>query len=291
MRNTQRTASSAAALLLAVGVAVSAQPVASALPLGATPPRTQASVQVQNGPRLATPNADEPRPALSLSKLYLGHWVLHHGAPGDAARVEQMIRFSDDRIAGELDARYPQAIDETAGWFGLPNTHRNGFWGNSVTSANDLTRFLDATRNDPVAAPMFRGMETAAPVAADGYRQDYGTATVPGVTGTKFGWSDDRRSVHATASIAPGVVLAANTYGTREAHTADVHAALPAGLPQLPGAPSGQLSIDLGSSAIPAVSGAELKARLACHDPYNLRAGIDDAWLIPVQIADAIPAC
>lgn len=277
---------------LALGTAASGYgAIASAadLPLSSTPPRTQASIQIDHGPRLATPNADEARPALSLSKLYLGHWVLHNGSPEDAGRVKEMIQFSDDAIASELDARYPQAIDDTAAQFGLSNTHRNGFWGNSVTSANDVTHFLSQIKKDPVAEPLRAGMREAAPVAADGYQQDYGTATVPGVTGTKFGWSDDRSSVHATASIAPGVVLAANTYGTKEDHTADVHAALPGGLPL--GNESSAASEGLGSAQIPVVTGADIKDRVACWDPANLRFAIDDAWRVPAVVADAIPPC
>jgi len=57
-------------------------------------------------------------------------------------------------------------------------------------------------------------MTQAAPVAADGYPQDFGTATLPGVTGTKFGWSDDPTSIHASASIGPDLVVSAHTWGT-----------------------------------------------------------------------------
>ncbi len=32
-------------------------------------------------------------------KLYLAYWVLQHGAPADKARVENMIRFSEDGTA------------------------------------------------------------------------------------------------------------------------------------------------------------------------------------------------
>ena len=64
-------------------------------------------------------------------------------------------------------------------------------------------------------------MANAAPVAADGYRQDFGTSRIPGVIGTKFGWSDNRR-IHASVSTAPGFTVAANTYGDATTHTADV---------------------------------------------------------------------
>ena len=86
------------------------------------------------------------------------------------------------------------------------------------------------------------GMATAAPVAADGYRQDFGTSRIPGVIGTKFGWSDNRR-IHASVSTAPEFTVAANTYGDAATHTADVtHAvhnapgAIPAGSSEAIGA-------------------------------------------------------
>ncbi len=88
-------------------------------------------------------------------------------------------------------------------------------------------------------------MRTASPVAADGYAQDYGTSTLPGATGSKWGWSDDRRSVHASASIGPDFTVAASTFGPKEIHTADVQGAfagptpapLPSPFPATPGFP------------------------------------------------------
>lgn len=231
----RRAALGAGAVALAVaGVAVPAS--ALTLDPAAVPPRTQLTLRVEGGPTVATANADESRPALSLAKLYLGHWVLHHGSPGDAARVEDMIRYSQDGTATQLDAAYPQAISATAAEFGLANTHYNGFWGHTTTSTNDVTAFLNAVRYNPVDAPLIRGMETAAPVAADGYRQDYGTATLPGVTGTKFGWSDDH-TINATASIGPGFSVAASTYGPPAQLTQDVQGALVPDAPAVPAAP------------------------------------------------------
>ncbi|KQB87136.1 hypothetical protein [Corynebacterium lowii] len=198
------------------------------------PERTQMTLNIQGGPTIATANAAESRPALSLSKLYLGYWVLAHGAPEDAARVENMIRYSEDHTASTLDARYRQAIPEVIAQFNLVSTHYNGFWGNTTTSTNDVTTFLNATSNDPVARPLFEGMRTAAPVAADGYAQDYGTALLPGVLGTKFGWADDH-SMHATASFGPGFSVAASTYGPASQLTEDVQGAvIPDALPTAP---------------------------------------------------------
>lgn len=98
-----------------------------------------------------------------MVKLYLGYWVLQHGAPADKARVENMIRFSEDGTATDLDRRYPQAIPEVIGQFVLHETHYPGFWGNTTTSTEDLSRFTSAIVGDPLATPIINGMRTASP--------------------------------------------------------------------------------------------------------------------------------
>lgn len=242
----RRAIAAAGAVLMCAGVV----PVASAskasaqtagLDVARVPARTQITLRLDNAAQWGTPNAGEPRPALSLAKLYLGYWVLTRGEEGDKARVEEMIQYSHDGHASYLDAKYPQAIDEVAGQLRLTATRRNGYWGNSTTSTNDLVTFLAAVRQDPAAAPIVRGMDNAAPVAADGYRQDFGTAALPGVWGTKFSWDDSHVGNHATASYGNGFIIAANTFGTAGDLTADVligvHIAdAPApGVPTLPG--------------------------------------------------------
>ncbi|AGF71248.1 hypothetical protein [Corynebacterium halotolerans] len=287
------TATVLAALLSALTLLAAPAAGAAHLDPNAVPPRTQITLQFDDGTRIATANSGESRPVLSLSKLYLAHWVLHHGAPADKARVEHMIRVSDDAVASDLDATYPQAIPETISAFGLTQTSYNGYWGAGTTSSDDVARFLSEIRHDPVAAPIFTGMATAAPTAADGYAQNFGTAVVPGTFGTKFGWSNNR-DVHATASLGPGWVLVANTYGGSAAHTADVRAAVtgdPA--PGVPApSPGGNGSaVEPGSSGTPTASGAQLKDRLACHDPHNLRQAIPDGALLPVDAVNAVPGC
>lgn len=276
-----------------LALAVLPQAAAITLAPGAVPDRTQVTLQLADGTRITTANAGESRPGLSMSKLYLGHWVLHHGAQEDKNRVEEMIRVSHDGIASELEAKYPRAIPETIAAFGLSQTHHNGYWGNTSTSTNDIVRFLVAVRSDPVSAPLIRGMEHAAPVAADGYAQNYGTARIPGVQGTKFGWSNDR-SINATASIGPGWTVAANTYGPAAANTADVLGAI-TGTPITPGPPEagspGTHELNLGSVAVPAITGAEVKNRISCLDPHDLRHVIPNDVLVPTAITDAVPAC
>lgn len=284
----------AAALIVGV-LALAGMPVAGAISLNphVVPERTQVTLQLENGHRMATPNSGESRPALSQSKLYLGYWVLYNGAQADKDRVEHMIRVSDDAVASDLERRYPQAIPEIIRDFNLNQTRHNGYWGRTTTSTDDLTRFLQAVRHDPVAAPLMRGMRDAAPVAADGYHQNYGTGRIPGAQGTKFGWSNDR-NVNSTASIGPGWSIAATTYGPAAANTADVLGAI-IGVPLVPGTPEsgspGTHELNLGSMSVPALTGAAVKQRVACLDPHNLRQAIPDDALVPTTITDAIPAC
>ncbi|MEK0371699.1 hypothetical protein [Corynebacterium mastitidis] len=279
---------------LALGSALAA-PAAQALTIdpALVPERTQVTLNVTGGPTIATANASESRPALSLSKLYLGYWVLAHGSPEDAARVENMIRYSEDHTASALDARYRQAIPEVIAQFGLGDTHYNGFWGNTTTSTNDVAAFLEATRNDPVAQSLFEGMRTAAPFAADGYAQDYGTARLPGVLGTKFGWADDR-SAHATASFGPGFSIAANTYGPPEQLTRDVQGAVVPDSPLAPILPEAPVANETSTTAETSemATGEELKDRVACVDPLGVRdALITDDAALPGALVRALPGC
>lgn len=284
-----------AALFIASVIALAGLPAAGAVALnpGTVPERTQITVQFDNGHRVSTGNSGQSRLALSQSKLYLGYWVLRNGSQVDKNRVEHMIRVSDDGIASDLEGKYPQAIPEVIRDYGLNQTRHNGYWGNTTTSTDDLVRFIQTVRYEPVAVPLIRGMTGAAPVAADGYHQNFGTSQIPGAQGTKFGWSNNHQ-VHSTASIGPGWTIAATTHGPASANTADVLGASRS-VPQAPGAPgaggSDVQEIDLGSSSIPALTGTAVKQQVACVDPHNLRQVIPNGVLIPTAITDAIPAC
>lgn len=243
-----------------------------------------------DGTTTGSPDLDAPRPSLSLAKLYLGYWVAYHGAPGDQAKVEQMIRFSDDAVASALDVRYPQAIDEIARDFGLTATVRHGRWGATTTSAHDVARFIHEIQPDPVAFPILDGMRTASPVAADGFHQDYGTSRLPGAEGTKFGWSDDRRSATGTVSFGEGYghgwTAAALTYGDAGANTAealrDIH--LDGGPREAPDARASQSdgpTIQVGPWRLPAKSAREL---LAPYLPKEILRLIPADWLLPVGL-------
>ncbi len=188
--------------------------------------RTALAVVHPDGRVSISPTAEEARPALSLAKLYLGYWVLYHGTASEKKQVQNMIAKSDDAVAVQLDAAYPQAIDEIAKDFDLKSTARAGYWGKTQTSARDLATFISEIMWDPVAKPLFKGMEKQAAVAADGFIQGFGTSRLPDAKGSKMGWSDDRTA--ATGSVSYGKIgedtfaVAALTLGSAYENTADV---------------------------------------------------------------------
>ena len=250
---------------------------AATVDVAAAPARTQIIMMKDNGEVIETPGAHESRASLSIVKLYLGHWVLQHGAPEDKALVYEMIRSSHDGIASNLD--------RTIGRFRLAETNYRGRWGDTTTSVHDMAAFVRAVRTDPAARPLIDGMRNPAAVAADGYPQNFGTATLPGIEGTKFGWSD-KRDVHATVSFGPGFVVAAHTFGSAQVHTDDVRRAV-----HTDGPVAGTQQIQIGGVTIPVASGAELKARTRCTKTEQFWQGVPDTVLVPRYVLDVIPAC
>ena len=117
-----------------------------------------------NGEVIETPGAHESRASLSIVKLYLGHWVLQHGAPEDKALVYEMIRSSHDGIASNLDRKYRQAIPDTIGRFRLTETNYRGRWGDTTTSVHDMAAFVRAVRTDPAARPLMTACGTLPPL-------------------------------------------------------------------------------------------------------------------------------
>ena len=276
----------AAAMSGLIVLATSMIPAAAAtVDVAAAPTRTQIIMMKDNGEVIETPGAHESRASLSIVKLYLGHWVLQHGAPEDKALVYEMIRSSHDGIASNLDRKYRQAIPDTIGRFRLAETNYRGRWGDTTTSVHDMAAFVRAVRTDPAARPLIDGMRNPAAVAADGYPQNFGTATLPGIEGTKFGWSD-KRDVHATVSFGPGFVVAAHTFGSAQVYTDDVRRAV-----HTDGLVAGAQQIQIGGVTIPVASGAELKARTRCTKTEQFWQGVPDTVLVPRYVLDAIPAC
>lgn len=188
--------------------------------------RTALAVVHPDGRISMSADGEEPRPALSLAKLYLGYYVLYNGTAEEKAQVAEMLSTSSDRIAGQLDRAYPEAIGEIAKDFDLDATVRGSHWGQTQTSARDVATFISAIVWDPVAKPLFAGMKDQSAVAADGFIQGFGTARLDNVKGSKMGWTDDRKS--ATGSVSWGEIgndtwaVAALTYGTAYENTVDV---------------------------------------------------------------------
>lgn len=274
-------------VFLALVVTLGLVPAANAMTLNpaGVPARTSLAVVYSDGRVAASPNGHESRPALSLAKLYLGYWVLHHGAPGHKAQVEHMLRVSDDNIATQLDRAYPNAINDVARQFGLGATRSSGYWGYSRTSAVDVARFIEAIKPDPVAAPVLRGMSGAAPIAADGFAQNYGTSRLPGVQGTKFGWSDDRTSITATASYGHGFTVAAITYGPASVNTDDAVRGFVGGPAGGAGAPGQPLTSSVGPIQAPA---HRVVDALPPNTPKEITNAIPRDWLVPTGAPEVV---
>lgn len=245
------------------------------------PDRTEITVRNSDGTVFSV-RGDRTGPALSLAKLYLAYGVLAAGDPVDRDTVTHMIRTSDDLAASRLSAKYPTAIADTINRFGLRRSQAGPNWGWGTTTTDDVVHFLTAIRNDPTALPIIDAMAAATPVAADGYPQNYGTATLPGAWATKFGWSDDG-TINATGTYGNGWTAAARTYGPPAQLTRDVHAAVvpadpvpqPPTVPETPGV----------------VTGVQLKNQIRCVDPLNLRHVIPDTVRIPAMLAAILPRC
>ncbi|MFI8568137.1 hypothetical protein ACIGGF_16425 [Rhodococcus sp. NPDC078407] len=246
-RNALRAAVPIVGIALALTCAAPAQALPTPADLADVPSRTSISYEhVPTGTYVGSAEDNSPRPGLSTVKLYMADYIVRFGdgSARDRDLSARMVQVSDDGAASELDRKYPQAIGATAAEFGLTSTSRGGFWGNSSTSTADTVRFLAAKKRTDPASPILAWMATAAPVARDGFAQNWGTSLLPGVIGSKWGWADDRSSVVASASIGADFVVASNTYGPSRSNTDDVLATLgdleltappaPAPVPNLP---------------------------------------------------------
>ncbi|MBC2681123.1 hypothetical protein [Corynebacterium anserum] len=196
--------------------------------LSTIPSRTSMAVITDHG-ELKTDNAAEPRSGLSIVKLYLADYALTHtkNPKKNVKDVARMIRYSDDDIANKLIKKYPYAIDVIAQEYGLSNTRQGKTWGQSLTSATDVAKYLNAVKKKRPHSLILGWMRDAAPIASDGTRQDWGTANLPGVTGTKWGWSAYGDPIVASASIADNYVAVAFTEGGPTEQNIDVRSVIP----------------------------------------------------------------
>ncbi|MDU0478133.1 hypothetical protein QVA66_02640 [Staphylococcus chromogenes] len=161
-----------------------------------------------------------PRPALSLSKLFIADYVLDHGTPEEREQALAMIRSSDDDFADELYEKYPDSITSVATEYGLWSTRASeDGWGYSVTSMYDMVKYLKAKIENEPRSPLLQAMKQADRTAADGYTQDFGTSVLPGAAGTKWGWSNDLL-LHSSISFGDDYVVAVAVMGSAEDLTA-----------------------------------------------------------------------
>lgn len=172
-------------------------------------------IRLDNGMHLGTVNERFARPALSLSKLYIADYVIDEGTEEEKYQALKMISTSDDGIANDLFESYPESIDAVAEKYGLYATESGEYWGHSVTSTYDVVKFIDALRNEDVLHPVLVAMSQPDEVAADGYEQDFGTAVLDGVVGTKWGWSNNRQ-IHSSVSFGDNFIVAASVSGSAE---------------------------------------------------------------------------
>lgn len=171
--------------------------------------------RLSDGERTGTATERFARPALSLIKLYIAEYVIENGTFAEQYAAINMISASDDRTAGELYRKYPDSIDEVAKKYGLLSTRAHESWGYSMTSTYDVVSFISRLIEEDPTHPVLVAMAEATPVAADGYGQDFGTSVLPGVIGTKWGWSDDR-DLHSSVSFSEDYVVAAAVTGSAD---------------------------------------------------------------------------
>ncbi len=171
--------------------------------------------RISDGYRTGTATERFARPALSLIKLYIAAYVIEHGTLAEQYDAITMISSSSDKVAGQLYRAYPDSIDEVAEEYGLLSTRAADRWGFSVTSTWDAVNFIAQLLEEDPTHPILVAMAEATPIAADGYGQDFGTSVLPGVIGTKWGWSD-KRDLHSSVSFGENFVVAAAVTGTAD---------------------------------------------------------------------------
>lgn len=168
---------------------------------------------LSTGTHLGTASERFARPALSLSKLYIADYVLEHGNAQQRQQALAMLKDSNDATADSLFKAFPKSINATAKKYNLESTYSEGKWGYSYTSMYDVMTFVATLLAQNPDSPILQAMRDAKPTAADGTKQNFGTAVVAGVEGSKWGWSDDL-SLHSSVSFGEDFVIAAATLGS-----------------------------------------------------------------------------
>nr|WP_305137955.1 hypothetical protein [Corynebacterium aurimucosum] len=177
--------------------------------------------RIETGMHMGSATEHQPRYALSLIKLYIATYVLERGSFEDKYVALDMIADSSDESAAQLFEKYPRSIDVIAKEYGLESTSAGEDWGHSMTSTYDVVRFIVQLMEDDPTHPVLVAMSHADAVSADGYEQNYGTAKLSDVVGSKWGWSDSKDR-HSSVSFGENFVVAASIEGSAEELTSYV---------------------------------------------------------------------
>ena len=172
-------------------------------------------IRLHDGMHMGSASEHEPRPALSLIKLYIATYVMEKGEYEDKYEALDMIASSSDKSAEELFDKYPDSIDTIADEFHLESTKAGEQWGYSQTSTYDVASFISQLIDRDETHPVLVAMAHADPISEDGYRQDYGTAKLSNVVGSKWGWSNDK-SINSSVSFGENFVAAASINGSSD---------------------------------------------------------------------------
>ena len=170
--------------------------------------------------------AQRPFPSASMVKLFLAEDVLRRAragtvvlSPQDRQLLAAMIRSSDDPAASEVWVRFdgPRTVRAVAIRYDLTGTSppaRPGQWGQTMTTARDLARFLallPVLAHPDDAAQLMEWMASATPIAADGFDQRFGMfGAVSGRPAVKQGWMccvGGFRHLHSVAVVGTRVVV------------------------------------------------------------------------------------
>lgn len=177
--------------------------------------------RIETGMHMGSATEHQPRYALSLIKLYIATYVLERGSFEDKYLALDMIADSSDESAAQLFEKYPRSIDAIAKEYGLESTSAGEDWGHSMTSTYDVVRFIVQLMEDDPTHPVLVAMSHADAVSADGYQQNYGTAKLSDVVGSKWGWSDSKDR-HSSVSFGENFVVAASIEGSAQELTSYV---------------------------------------------------------------------
>jgi Beta-lactamase enzyme family len=169
--------------------------------------------------------ADRPFPTASMVKLFLAEDLLHRARwdglelrDDDPELLRRMITASDDPAASTLWVRYDgeRAVRDVARRYGLTGTAPPpvpGQWGQTVTTARDLARFLSlmpVVAHPDDADAVLGWMRAISPVAADGFDQRFGLFGRADEVAVKQGWMccvGGNRHLHSVGVVGRTVVV------------------------------------------------------------------------------------